>query len=111
MRYDAILTQLGYSVTDNALNQLARVIENTNGFEEHVQKHLLALHEKLKAHLSFVALSSSKDYFKIKNEAKGEEMIKEVDEIIRDWSKKFKIDIKKVDGKNTYYVIGYKPTL
>lgn len=107
MTNDAILTQLDYTVTDSALAQLEKVKANTEGFD-YVEKHLISLHDQLKSHLSFVALSSTQDYFKIKNEAKGEEMIAEVNEIIAKWSEKYKIAINKVDGKDTYYVIGYK---
>ncbi len=107
MTNDAILTQLDYAVTQSALAQLDKVKANTEGFD-YVEKHLIALHDQLKSHLSFVALSSTQDYFKIKNEAKGEEMIAEVNEIIAKWSEKYKIAINKVDGKDTYYVIGYK---
>lgn len=107
MTNDAILMQLDYTVTDSALAQVEKVKNNTHGFD-YVEKHLIALHDQLKAHLSYVALSSNQDYFKIKNEAKGEEMIKEVDEIITRWSKKFKIDIEKVANKSTYYILGYK---
>jgi len=106
MTNDAILMQLDYTVTDSALAQVEKVKNNTRGFD-YVEKHLITLHDQLKAHLSYVALSSNQDYFKIKNEAKGEEMVKEVNEIIKRWSEKFKIDIEKVDGKNTYYVLGY----
>ncbi len=107
MTNDAILKQLDYTVTDSALAQVEKVMSNTHGFD-YVEKHLITLHDQLKAHLSYIALSSTKDYFKIKNEAKGEEMIKEVNEMIARWSEKFKIDIEKVDGKDTYYVLGYK---
>ncbi len=106
MTNDAILKQLDYTVTQSALAQVKKVKNNTNGFD-YVEKHLIALHDQLKAHLSYVALSSNKDFFKIKNEAKGDEMIKEVNEIITRWSEKFKIKIEKVDGKETYYVKGY----
>jgi hypothetical protein len=93
-------------VTDSALAQVEKVKNNTNGFD-YVEKHLVTLHNQLKSHLSYVALSSNKDFFKIKNEAKGDEMIKEANEVINKWSEKFKIDIEKVDGKDTYYVLGY----
>jgi len=105
MTNDAILTQLGYSVTSGNLKQVEKVIKNTKNFKK-VQKQLITLHDKLKSHLSYVALSSTKDYFKIKNEAKGVEMIKEVNKKIAKWSKKYKIKLEKVDGKDTYYVIG-----
>jgi len=107
MTNDAILKQLDYTVTDSALAQVEKVKSNTHGFD-YVEKHLIMLHDQLKSHLSYIALSSTKDYFKIKNEAKGEEMIKEVNEMIARWSEKFKIDIEKVDGRDTYYILGYK---
>ena len=107
MTNDAILKQLGYTVTTSALAQVEKVINNTHNFEQ-VEKHLITLHDQLQSHLSYVALSSNKDYFKVKNEAKGVEMIAEVNEIISHWSQKYKISLEKVDGKDTYYVIGYK---
>ena len=107
MKKQAILTQLGYSVTPKSEAQLECVMDNTVGFE-HIEKHLLALHDALKVHNSFVALSSTKDYFKIKNEAAGADLIAEVNEIISKWAVKYKITLEKVPNKNTYYVIGYK---
>lgn len=107
MKNDALLNQLGYTVTQSAQAQMQKVVNNTLGFD-HVEKHLIALHDALKSHLSFVALSSNRDYFKIKNEAVGEEMRSEVNEMIERWSKKYKIDIEKVPNKDTYYVIGYR---
>lgn len=108
MRNDALLTQLGYAVTPSAQAQMQKVIDNTVGFD-HVEKHLIALHDALKSHLSFVALSSTKDYFKIKNDAVGEAMRSEVNEMIERWSKKYKIELERVAEKeDTYYVKGYK---
>jgi c-di-AMP phosphodiesterase-like protein len=104
---DAILTQLDYTVTPSALAQLEAVKENTQNFEN-VEKHLLALHERLKSYFSYVALSSTKEYFKIKNEAQSDELKEEVTNLIYQWSQKYKIEIEKVSGKDTYYVLGYK---
>jgi len=105
MRRDAILRQLGYSVTPNALEQVQRVMENTKDFD-YVEKHLISLHDALKPKLSYVAMSSTHDYFKIKNEAGNEEMVKSTNEIISQWSQKYKIAVEKVPNKNTYYVLG-----
>jgi len=105
MRRDAILRQLGYSVTPNALEQVQRVMENTQDFD-YVEKHLISLHDALKPKLSFVAISSTHDYFKIKNEAGNAEMIKNTNEVINQWSKKYKIAVQKVPNKDTYYVLG-----
>ncbi|ACZ11475.1 hypothetical protein [Sulfurospirillum deleyianum] len=107
MHRQAILNQLGYSVSENTIAQLERVIANTSGFE-HVEKHLMALHDALKPFHSFVALSSNKDYFKIKNEAGDATRVDEVNEMIVKWAEKYKITLEKVPNKNTYYVIGYK---
>jgi c-di-AMP phosphodiesterase-like protein len=105
MRRDAILKQLGYSVTPNALEQVQRVMDNTKDFD-YVEKHMIALNDALKPKLSFVAISSSHDYFKIKNEAESEEMVKIVNEMIENWSKKYKIELEKVPNKETYYILG-----
>jgi hypothetical protein len=107
MHIEAILTQLGYTISPSTRAQVERVIDSTVGFE-HIEKHLIALHDALKAHHSFVALSSNKEYFKIKNEAQGVEMVEEVNAIIAKWSEKYKITLEKVPNKNTYYVLGYK---
>ena len=107
MHIEAILTQLDYTISPSSRAQVERVIANTTGFE-HVEKHLIALHDALKAHHSFVSLSSNKEYFKIKNEAQGAEMVDEVNEMIAKWSDKYKITLEKVPNKNTYYVLGYK---
>ena len=50
MTNDAILKQLGYTVTDSAMAQVEKVIKNTHGFD-YVEKHLITLHDQLKAHL------------------------------------------------------------
>ncbi|NOX16320.1 MAG: hypothetical protein GXP61_09940 [Epsilonproteobacteria bacterium] len=105
MRRDAILRQLGYSVTPNAKEQVGKVIANTKDFD-YVEKHLISLHDNLKPRLSFVAISSTHDYFKIKNEAIGKEMIESTNEIIKKWSKKYKIALEKVPNKQTYYILG-----
>ncbi len=102
---ETLLVQLGYQPSDNAKAQLRRVIENTKGFD-HIGKHLLALNDNLKPYDSYVTLSSSYDYFKIKNEGKTPEEIEEVNKIINKWAEKYKVKLQKVEGKETYYIIG-----
>ncbi len=104
---EGLLNQFGYSVTPASLAQIRAIIDNTQGFE-HVQKHLVALNDKLKTYDGFIGLSSSNEYFKIKNNASDADTIKLVDDLILEWSKKYKIDIKKVENKETYYVLGFK---
>jgi len=107
MTNDAILKQFGYTVTSSAITQLEKVKKNTHGFD-YVEKHLVSLHDQLQSHLSYVALSSTKDYFKIKNEAVEKSIAEDVNNMILHWSEKYKIDIEKVPNKETYYVLGYK---
>ena len=82
---------------------MKRYKKNTDGFE-HLRKHLVALNDHLKLHDSFVALSSSHDYFKIKNSATDDADIAVVDEMILNWAKKYRAKIERVDGKHTYYL-------
>jgi len=107
MTPEALLTQFGYSVSESSLAQMERVMNNTQGFE-HIGKHLLTLHDHLQPYFSFVALSSNKDYFKIKNMATVPEAQEEVNEVIQKWADKFKVSLEKVSGKETYYVLGFK---
>ncbi len=98
---EALLTQLGYTPTSGAQEKLKLIIEKTKGYED-IKKHLLALHDNLRHHDSFVTLSSSQDFFKIKNENKSEE----ADVYIHKWAEKYKVNLEKVAGKETYYITG-----
>ncbi len=102
-----LLTQFGYSITASSEEQVKAIIANTKGFEQ-VEKHLVALNDKLKSYDGFVGLSSSHEYFKIKNTSKDENTVKLVEEMILQWSEKYKIKVQKVPNKQTYYVIGYE---
>ena len=103
---EALLTQLGYTPTEKSIEQIKKIIDNTNGFEN-FSKHILALHDEL-AHLKgVVALSNSKDVFKIKgDETTSKEIQTEFNELINHWATKYKIKIEKVADKLTYYILG-----
>ncbi len=103
---EALLSQLGYTKTEQSIRQMEKTISNTNGFNK-FSKHMLSLHDQL-AHLKgFIALSNSKDVFKIK---RSEEVSKEIDEeftnLVEGWANKYKIELQKVAKKPTYYIIG-----
>ncbi len=102
---ETLLVQFGYQVSENSKAQLKKVIENTKGFD-HIGKHILALNDNLKPYNSYVTLSSTKDYFKIKNEGKTEEEVEAVNEIIQKWANKYKVKLQKVENKETYYILG-----
>lgn len=101
---DAVLTQLGYSINESVKAQMKNIIENTKNFMD-IQKHIIQLNDALKPFQAYIAMSNSNSYLKIKNESPGESL-KKVDEMIKEWAKKYKISLKKVDGKETYYILG-----
>jgi phosphomannomutase len=106
MRHDAMLTQLGYSPNEALVTQLERIEKNTAGYEK-IQKHIMDLHDHLKVDGSFVALSNSEDYFKIKVEAPSPEIAEEAHEKIKHFSEKFKVKLDKLPNKETYYILGF----
>ena len=106
MQRDAMLTQLGYTPNDALVKQFEKIENNTAGYEK-IQKHIMDLHDHLKVDGSFVALSNSDDYFKIKVEASSPELAEEAHEKIKHFSDKFKVTLKKLENKDTYYIIGF----
>ncbi|WP_294961007.1 hypothetical protein [Sulfurimonas sp.] len=106
MQRDAMLTQLGYAPNSALMSQLERIENNTSGYEK-IQKHIMDLHDHLKVDGSYVALSNTNDYFKIKVESSSEEIAQEAHEKIKHFSDKFKVTINKLDNKETYYILGF----
>ena len=106
MQKDAMLIQLGYSPNEALLSQIEKIENNTKGYEK-IQKHIMDLHDHLKVDGSFVALSNSENYFKIKIEASSPELTQEAHDKVKHFSEKFKVEIKKLENKGTYYIIGF----
>jgi len=105
MQRDAMLRQLGYTPNDALLSQLERIEKNTTDYEK-IQKHIMDLHDHLKVNDSFVAMSNSKDYFKIKVHAPSPELEAEAHQKIKHFSEKFKVTLEK-ENENTYYIKGF----
>jgi len=106
MQKEAMLTQLGYAPNEALIKQLEDIQNNTIGYEK-IQKHIMDLHDHLKVDNSYVALSNSNNYFKIKIESKTPEIAQEAHEKVKRFSDKFKVNIDKLDNKETYYIIGF----
>ena len=106
MKYtiEAMLTQLGYTINDSVKKQMENIINNTKNFMD-IQKHIIQLNDALKPFQAYIAMSNSNNYLKIKNES-PEESLKKVDEMIQEWAKKYKINLQKVENKETYYILG-----
>ncbi|MFA6197339.1 MAG: hypothetical protein WC656_11940 [Sulfurimonas sp.] len=106
MQRDAMLKQLGYLPNGALLGQLERIENNTTGYEK-ISKHIMDLHDSLKVDNSYVAMSNTNDYFKIKIEAPSKEIEEEAHEKIRHFSDKFKVTVNQLDNKKTYYILGF----
>ncbi len=103
---EALLMQLGYATTAQSIEQIKKIIDNTKGFEN-FSKHLLSLHDELAHIKGVVALSNSKDVFKIKGSSDtSKEIQDEFNELVKHWSEKYKINIEQVGLKPTYYILG-----
>lgn len=106
MQRDAMLRQLGYMPNDALIDQLKAIEANTAGYGK-IQKHIMDLHDSLKVNGSFIAMSNTVNSFKIKIEAPSPEIAQEAHEKIQHFSDKFKVTIKKLDNKETYYIVGF----
>ncbi len=103
---EAILRQLDYAPNEALKEQIGRIIKNTTDFEK-IEKHMLELHKQLKVDDSYIAMSNSEDYFKIKIEAPSPELMEEAHQKIQHWAEKYKVQLMKVDQKETYYIKGF----
>jgi len=106
MQAEAMLTQLGYVPNDALIKQLQKIQENTQGYEK-IQKHIMDLHDHLKVDDSYVAMSNSNDYFKIKIDSQNPAVAEEAHEKVKHFSEKFKVKVDKLKNKNTYYILGF----
>ncbi|MCD8213943.1 MAG: type II secretion system protein [Campylobacter sp.] len=102
MDHNALLTQLGYNIDDSTSEQMRRILNNTDGIDP---QSIIILNDHLKPHLCFIAMSGSEDRLKIKNVATITEIKQRVDEIVENWSKKYKMKLKKIND-TTYYITG-----
>lgn len=103
MDYNALLIQLGYNTDEINIAQIKRILNNTDGLNPN---DVIALNDRLKPYLCFVAMSSSEDRLKIKNVANGDAK-SVVDEMILGWANKHKMGLKSVN-ETTYYILGFK---
>lgn len=103
MQFDALLNQFDYTPNPTLKIQLKRIIDNTPGFEK-IEKHIVDLHDALKVDDSYVAMSNSVDLLKIKIEAPSIQRKEEALEKVNRFSERYKVDLQKVEGKDTYYI-------
>lgn len=103
---EALLAQLGYVKSDQTLKQINNIILNTNGFEKFSQ-HIPSFNDALAVEKAFIAMSNSQNYLKIKcNEDSSADNLSEFNKLVKHWKEKYKLKLKKVENKNTYYILG-----
>ncbi len=107
MNNEAMLKQLGYAPNEALLSQFDRIVNNTVSFDK-IQKHILDLHEHLKVDDSYITMSNSEDFFKIKIDAPSPERTEEAIEKVNHFADKYKVSLKQGEGKNTFYILGYQ---
>lgn len=105
MNIEKVLVGLGYNANEALINQVKQVIEECE-FGQPDLDHIVNLHDKLHGVGGFVALSNSENVFKIKNETLNPTFLKEFNLSVHDWAEKYNFKVKKLDGKETYYITG-----
>ena len=107
MQDKAMLIQLGYAPNEALIKHFKEIKKSTAEYEK-IEKHIMDLNDQLKVNNAYVALSNSKNYFKIKIESPTPELAKEAHKKVKHFSEKFKINIEKLPNKETYYIVGYQ---
>ena len=105
---EALLAQLGYTANEQTLKQMNDIIANTKGFEKFSQ-HIPSFNDALAVEKGFIAMSNSEDHLKIKcEEDMNADNLSAFTELVKHWAEKYKLELKQVENKNTYYIIGHK---
>ena len=105
---EALLAQLGYTKSEQTLKQMSDIIVNTEGFEKFSQ-HIPSFNDALAVEKGFIAMSNSVNHLKIKcDEDISADNLSAFTDLVKRWADKYKLDLKQVDNKNTYYIIGCK---
>lgn len=103
---EALLVQLGYHATEQTLQQMTDIIANTKNFEK-FSAHIPSFNDALAVEKGFIAMSNSEKYLKIKcNEDISADNLSAFISLVEHWGEKYKLDLKQVGNKNTYYLIG-----
>ena len=100
-----LLVQLKYPVNDTTKSQVENIAKETNEFFI-IANNIFNLKDDLAPVNGLVALSNSVNRVKIKSLSSNPLEIEKFEEIVNKWSNKYKVNLEKVQGKNTYYIVG-----
>jgi len=104
---EALLKQLGYSVTEQTLKQIETIIDNTEGLEKFLP-HIPSFSDALAVEKGYLAMSNSVNHLKIKcDEDSNADNLTAFNALVDHWADKYKLQLQKVENKNTYYIIGH----
>ena len=105
---EALLAQLGYTKNEQTLKQMNSIIANTVDFDK-FSSHIPSFNDALAVEKGFIAMSNSENYLKIKcEEDSSADNLSAYTELVHHWADKYKLELKKVNNKNTYYIVGLK---
>ena len=103
---EALLTQLGYTKSEQTLKQINNIITNTKGFDKFSQ-HIPSFNDALAVEKGFITMSNSEDHLKIKcDEDSSADNLSAFTALVKHWADKYKLELKQIENKNTYYIIG-----
>ena len=103
---EVILSQLGYSKSNAALQQAQTMIENTKEFEK-FSKHIISLHDNIQKMNAYVGFSNKTEYLKIKcDENDADEILEEFHKEVAHWSNKYDVALQQLNDKPIYYILG-----
>jgi len=104
---EALLKQLGYPVTKQTLAQIERIFSATEGLEKFLP-HIPSFSDALAVEKGYIAMSNSVDHLKIKCDPDSNaDNLTAFTELVEHWADKYKLKLKKVAHKPTYYIIGH----
>lgn len=106
---EVLVAQLDLGHGEATLNQTKKAMENTKDFDK-FSKHILSLNDKLKHMNAYVALSNSVPHFKIKCDSTNDstQIVEEFKQEVQHFADKYEVELKKVDNKDVYYILGKK---
>jgi hypothetical protein len=104
---EVLIAQLELGSGEATLKQTQKAIESTKEFDKFA-KHIISLNDKLKHMNAYIALSNTEPCLKIKCDSANdsEEVIAEFTQTIKTWAEKYHVELKKVDNKDVYYIVG-----
>ena len=106
MTAEVVLSQLGYTKSENALKQAELMITKTENFDKFA-KHIISLNDHLKKMNAYVGLSNKTDHLKIKcDENDADAILEEFHEEVLHWSNKYNVKLEKMPNRAIYYIIG-----